>query len=129
MHYTGSRSAFEFPSRVPVCQPFRTQFVLYRPDIGLIKQTLNRTNGCSKTFASHRLNLLLLKGQRYVLFLHFFCIDSCLEILRFTIVGKKNLVLILQLHFFILCEKLNLNYFLTNQNLKQRPSSEHFSLK
>ena len=43
---TGSRSTFEFPSRVNL-----SQFVLYRPDIGLIKQTLNRTSQCYKVDA------------------------------------------------------------------------------
>ena len=42
-------------------QPFRSQFVLYRPDIGLIKQTLNRTSRWNKVdavrlYASYRLN-------------------------------------------------------------------------
>ena len=53
-------------------QPFRSQFVLYRTDIGLIKQTINRTSRCNKVdvvrlYASFMLNLLLLKGQRRVL--------------------------------------------------------------
>ena len=52
-------------------QPFRSHFVLYRSDFGLIKQTLNRTSRCNKVdavrlYASYRLNLLLLKGQRCV---------------------------------------------------------------
>ena len=43
-------------------QPFRSQFVLYRTDIGLIKQTINRTSRCNKVDAdrlnaSYRLNL------------------------------------------------------------------------
>ena len=50
-------------------QPFQSQFVLYRTDIKLIKQTINRTSRCNKVdavrlYASYRLNLLLLKGQR-----------------------------------------------------------------
>ena len=49
-------------------QPFRSQFVLYRTDIGLIKQTINRTSRCSKVdavrlYAPCRLNLLLLKSS------------------------------------------------------------------
>ena len=32
-------------------QPFRSQFVLHRPDIGYIKQTLNRTSRCNKVDA------------------------------------------------------------------------------
>ena len=52
-------------------QPFQSQFVLYRTDIGLIKQTINMTSRCNKVdavrlYASYRLNLLLLKGQRCV---------------------------------------------------------------
>ena len=52
-------------------QPFRSQFVLYRMGLGLIKQTINRTSRCNKVdavrlYASYRLNLLLLKGQRCV---------------------------------------------------------------
>ena len=55
-------------------QPFRSQFVLYRTDIGLIKQTINRTSRCNKVdavrlYASYMLNLLLLKGQRCVIYL------------------------------------------------------------
>ena len=50
-------------------QPFLSQFVLYRIDIGLIKQTINRTSRCNKVdavrlYASYRLNLLLLKRKR-----------------------------------------------------------------
>ena len=52
-------------------QPFWSKFVLYRTDIGLNKQTINRTSRCNKVdavrlYASYRLNLLLLKGQRCV---------------------------------------------------------------
>ena len=52
-------------------QPFRSQFVLYRTDIGLIEQTINRTSRCNKVdavrrYASYRLNLLIQKGQRCV---------------------------------------------------------------
>ena len=42
-----------------------TQFVLYSPDIGWIKQTHHRTNRCSKVDGVS-LNLLLLKGERCV---------------------------------------------------------------
>ena len=40
-------------------QPFRSQFVLYRTDIGLIKQTINKTSQCNKVdavrlYASYR---------------------------------------------------------------------------
>ena len=50
----GSRSTFEFTSRVNL-----SQFVLYPPDFGLIKQTLNRTSRCNKVdavrlYASYR---------------------------------------------------------------------------
>ena len=53
-------------------QPFRSQFVLHRTDIGLIMKTINRTSQCNKVdagrlYASYRLNLLLLKGQRCVI--------------------------------------------------------------
>ena len=58
-------------------QPFRSQFVLYRTDIGLIKQTINRTSQCNKVdavwlYASYRLNLHLLNGQRCVTVLKIF---------------------------------------------------------
>ena len=51
-------------------QPFQSQFVLYRTDIKLIKQTINRTSRCNKVdvvrhYTSFRLNLLLLKGQSW----------------------------------------------------------------
>ena len=52
----GSRSTFEFTSRARVNL---SQFVLYPPDFGLIKQTLNRTSRCNKVdavrlYASYR---------------------------------------------------------------------------
>ena len=48
-------------------QPFRSQFVLYRTDIGLIKQTINRTSRCNKVdavrlYASYRCRFTFTKG-------------------------------------------------------------------
>ena len=71
-HLKSSRSTLEFAS-----QPFRSLFVLYSPDFGLIKQTLIRTSRCNKVdtvrlYASYRLNLLLPKGQRSVIFIYLY---------------------------------------------------------
>ena len=64
---TGSRSTFEFTSRVNLSGPN-----LYcTTDIRLIKQAFNRNSRCNKVdadrlYSSYRLNLLLLTGQRCV---------------------------------------------------------------
>ena len=48
-------------------QPFRSQFVLYCTDIGLIKQTINRPSRCNKVdvvrlYASYRCRFTFTKG-------------------------------------------------------------------
>ena len=48
-------------------QPFRSQFVLYCTDIGLIKQTINRPSRCNKVdvvrlYASYRCRFPFTKG-------------------------------------------------------------------
>ena len=87
--YTGSRSPqYNILISVPG-QPFQSQFVLYRTDIGLINQTINWTSRCNlrltrSDFMLHiGSDLLLLKGQRCVLIV-LFKEHYCTQISRAT---------------------------------------------
>ena len=53
---TGSRSTFEFPSRVNLSGPIYT-----------VPSSMDNKVDAVRLYASHRLNLLLLKGQRCML--------------------------------------------------------------
>ena len=90
----GSRSTFEFTSRVNLSSP---NLYCTARTLGFIKQTLNRTSRCNKVdavrlYASYKLNLLLLKGQR--------CVKDPLD--KFY----RNIILQLHLHIDICLNKL-----------------------